>query len=510
MRALRVRHLFVAGLAIGAVALLPASAGAHPEACVETGLFSSSPSADWYADWTAENEGCMSAAVVASFDDSDAELAAGEQAGTDNLTLTSSTPKKKPFETETDFNSDIAFENGYAFTGNYDGVQIYDVRDGQTPALASIIECPGSQNDVTVNDGILVTSTDSRRTDDSCTSAPATDASLPTTWEGLKIFDVRNPYKPVHLASVRTDCGSHTHTALPERDRVIIYVQSYDIGTGRYECEQGADPTKAHDKISIVSIPKRNPANARVVAEPVLFPDGGNDGTAGTIRTNGTTGCHDITVYQEKGLAAGACTGEGVIFDIRNPVRPKVLATVEDTNFAFWHSATFSNDGKRVLFTDELGGGSAATCNPTIGQRKGADAIYDISDPANPRFLSYFKIPRTQNNSENCVAHNGNLIPNKKGRDIMIQSWYQGGVSVIDWTKPKKVKEIAWFDRGPYGSTVPPAPLAGFWSSYYYNGYIYGTEIQRGFDVFELDDPAIKGAEKFEYDTLNAQTQSRF
>ena len=502
MRALRVRHLFIAALAIGAVAMLPASAGAHPEACAETGLFSGSPSASWFADWTAENEGCMSAAVVNSFDDSGATLAAGEQAGTDNLTLLSNTPKAPPFETETDFNSDLAFENGYAFGGNYDGVQIWDVRDGQTPALASIIHGPGSQNDVTVNDGILVTSTDSRRTNDSCASEATTTPSDPSTWEGLKIFDVRNPYNPKYLASVRTDCGSHTHTALPERDRIIIYVQSYDTGAGRYLCDDTSNT--GHDQISIVSIPKRNPANARVVAEPKLFPDGGNDGTTGTRRA--TTGCHDITVYQEIGLAAGACTGEGVILDIRNPVRPKVLSSVEDTNFAFWHSATISNDGKRVLFTDELGGGSQPTCNPDVGQRKGADAIYDITDPANPRFLSYFKIPRTQTNQENCVAHNGNLIPNKKGRDILIQSWYQGGVSVIDWTKPKKIKELAWFDRGP----VDPARLVlgGFWSSYFYNGQIYGSEIQRGFDVFKLD--GIKGSDKFHYDTLNAQTQTRF
>lgn len=214
----------------------------------------------------------------------------------------------------------------------------------------------------------------------------------------------------------------------------------------------------------------------------------------------------DITVYQEIGLAAGACTGEGVILDIRNPVRPKVLSNIEDTNFAFWHSATISNDGKRVLFTDELGGGGQPTCNPTIGQRRGADAIYDITDPANPRFVSYFKIPRTQTNTENCVAHNGNLIPNKKGRDILIQSWYQGGVAVIDWTNPKKIKELAWFDRGPIAEDR--LVLGGFWSSYFYNGYIYGSEIQRGFDVFKLD--GVKGSDKFHYDTLNAQTQTRF
>ena len=494
MRAPRVRHLCVAALAVGAVALLPATAGAHPEACAETGAFSGSPSSEWLADWTSENEGCISQAAQNGFDDSAATLAAGETDGTDNLTLLSNKPKPAPFDVEADFNSDIAFENGYAFVGNYDGVQIWDVRDGQTPALAASIHCPGSQNDVTVNDGILVTSTDSVRNKAECAgnvSVPTTSPEYgqPTNWEGLRVFDVRNPYNPRYVTDVRTDCGSHTHTVLPERDRLIVYVQSYlpvdgragghvrvreparqDLGRRRAEAQPGE---RAHRRTSR--------SCSRTAATTA---------SAGTLRP--TTGCHDITVYQEIGLAAGACTGEGVIFDIRNPVRPKVLANIEDTNFAFWHSATISNDGKRVLFTDELGGGSAATCNPTIGPRKGADAIYDITDPANPRFLSYFKIPRTQNNSENCVAHNGNLIPNKKGRDILIQSWYQGGVSVIDWTKPKKVKEIAWFDRGPYGTTEPPSPLAGFWSSYYYNGYIYGSEIQRGFDVFELDDPAIK------------------
>jgi hypothetical protein len=501
MRALRVRHLFIAALAVGAVAVLPATAGAHPEECAASGTFSNATAVGWVG-WADQPEGCTSAAAINNYDDSGATLAAGETDGTDNLTLLSNTPKTAPFELETDFNSDLAFENGYAFGGNYDGVQIWDVRDGQTPALASFIHCPGSQNDVTVNDGILVTSTDSRRTNDTCASEATTTPSDPSTWEGLKIFDVRNPYSPKYLASVRTDCGSHTHTVLPERDRLIIYVQSYDVGTGRYLCDD-TSPT-GHDQISIVSIPKRNPAAARVVAEPKLFPDGGNDGTTGTLRA--TTGCHDITVYQEIGLAAGACTGEGVILDIRNPVRPKVLSSVEDTNFAFWHSATISNDGKKVLFTDEKGGGSSPECNPTTGPRRGADAIYDITDPANPRFVSYFKIPRTQTNQENCVAHNGNLIPNKRNRDILVQSWYQGGISVIDWTNPKKVKELAWFDRGPVDPTR--LVLGGFWSSYFYNGQIYGSEIQRGFDVFKLD--GIKGSDKFHYDTLNAQTQTRF
>ena len=504
MHGRRARHVLATVIAFGVVALIPATASAHPEACAETGAFS--PSAEWFAAWTTENEGCMSQAAVNGFDDSAAALAAGESDRTGNLTLMSNSPKAAPFAASGDFNSDIAFEDGYAYGGNYGGVQIWDVRNGRTPTLAASILCPGSQNDVTVNDGILVTSTDSRRTNNSCASTATSTPSDPSTWEGLKVFDVSDPRNPRYVAAVRTDCGSHTHTVLPQRDRLIVYVQSYDTGTGRYLCDDTSNT--GHDQISIVSIPKSNPAAAQVVAEPKLFPDGGNDGTSGTLRA--TTGCHDITVYQEKGIAAGACTGEGVIFDISNPVAPKVLANVEDPNFAFWHSATISNDGKRVLFTDELGGGSQATCNPTVGPQRGADAIYDIKDPANPRFISYFKIPRTQNNSENCVAHNGNLIPNRAGRDILVQSWYQGGLSIIDWTNPKKVTELAWFDRGPYGTAEPPNPLAGFWSTYYYNGYIYGSEIQRGFDVFKFEHKRIKGAEKFEFDTLNAQTQERF
>jgi hypothetical protein len=502
----RVKCLAAAVAAIGAVALLPAAASAHPEECANTTTVANAPSGDFFAGWFA-GEDCMSAGATKNFDDSDAQLTQGQD-GTDNLQLLANKPKQPPFETEGDLNSDIAFENGYAFQGNYDGFNVWDVRQPEDPRLAATVHCPGSQNDVTVNDGILVTSTDSVRNNDSCQSTSVSTMSpeygQPTNWEGLKVWDVRNPYNPRYLAAVRTDCGSHTHTVLPERDRLVIYVQSYDIpaagAPAKYEC---AAP---HDKISVVVVPKRNPANARVVDEPVLFPDGGNDGTTGTLRA--TTGCHDITVYQAIGLAAGACTGEGVILDIRNPVNPRVLSNIEDTNFAFWHSATISNDGKRVLFTDELGGGSQAVCNETVGPFRGADAIYDITDPANPRFLSYFKIPRHQTNTENCVAHNGNLIPNKKGRDVLIQSWYQGGVSVIDWTRGDRPKELAWFDREPFDPSR--LVLGGFWSSYYYNGYIFGSEIQRGWDVFEFDDKAVKGHKKFNVGTLNAQTQYPF
>jgi hypothetical protein len=502
MPARRVKCLFASAVAIGAVALLPAAASAHPEECAAASL-ASMPSAAPFEEWSEAYEACLNPSAAESFDDSAAQLESGETDGTDNLRNVFNRPKTAPFETEGDFNSDIAFEDGYAYQGNYDGVQIFDIREGARPELVGQIHCPGSQNDVTVNDGILVTSTDSRRNKAECEGNMASpDPRDPAqNWEGLRVFDVSNPRNPQWVTAVRTDCGSHTHTVLPEDDRLLIYVQSYDVGKHRYACEDKGP--KSHDKISIVEIPRDDPAAAKVINEPVLFPDGGGDAQTGTRRA--TTGCHDITVYQALDLAAGACTGEGILMDISDPVNPVVLSNIEDPNFAFWHSATISNDGKKVLFTDELGGGGQATCNETIGPNRGADAIYDITDPANPKFMSYFKIPRTQSNTENCVAHNGNLIPNARGRDILVQSWYQGGLSVIDWTDGKNVKEIAWFDRGPLSNER--LILGGNWSTYFYNGYIYGSEIQRGWDVYKLDDPAVAGSDAFKSGTLNAQTQ---
>ena len=499
----------IAGLVVVAalVVAVPSATG-HPEVCSTASAWASSDGGySPYLSWQGAEEkksACVSESVISRYDDSAAELGQGDT-GTAGLQLIASRPKTGPFAGEAPFNSDLAFENGYAYQGNYEGVSIWDVRDPKNPTLVNQIVCPGSQNDVSINDGILITSTDSRRTNPGCNSSATTTPGADTTWEGIKVWDVRDPKAPMLLTSVFTDCGSHTHTVLPQAERLLVYVSSYDIGAGRYRCDTGTDPLKAHDKISIVEVPKANPSAAKVINAPVLFPDGGNRGDdEGTRRTFGTTGCHDITVYQKIGLAAGACTGEGAIMDIRDPVNPKVIASIEDENFAFWHSATISQDGKKVLFTDELGGGGQPTCNPTVGPDRGADAIYDITDPANPKFMSYFKIPRTQTNQENCVAHNGNAIP-IPGRDVLVQSWYQGGVSVIDWTNGSKVKELAWFDRGPIDDSR--LVLGGFWSTYYYNGFIYGSEIQRGFDVFRATGSEFAGADRSKVRTLNAQTQ---
>lgn len=198
---------------------------------------------------------------------------------------------------------------------------------------------------------------------------------------------------------------------------------------------------------------------------------------------HGPDQCHDITVYPEMGLAGGACAGYGLLLDIRDPAHPVRVAAASDSNFAYWHSATFNNDATKVIFTDEWGGGVAPRCRVTDKPEWGADAIFTIADKRALTFHGYYKMPAPQTNAENCVAHNGNLIP-VPGRDIMIQGWYQGGVSLFDFTDPAHATEIAYFDRGPMDSTK--MEMAGSWSAYWYNGYIYSTEISRGLDVLEL------------------------
>ena len=221
-----------------------------------------------------------------------------------------------------------------------------------------------------------------------------------------------------------------------------------------------------------------------------LWP--GGDHGPGTQKTSVTNQCHDITVFPDVGLAAGACSGNGILLDISDPVKPTRLDHVMDKNFAYWHSATFNNDGSKVLFTDEWGGGTRPRCRATDLPNWGADAIFDIVD-RKLKFGGYYKMPAPQTDQENCVAHNGSLIP-VPGRDIMVQAWYQGGVSVFDFTDSAKPVEIAFFDRGPLDAKN--LITGGYWSTYWYNGYIYGTEIARGVDVFRLTPSEYPVAER--------------
>ena len=494
VRGVRAGVAVVACLVACAVFIAP-SGQAHPEECLSGAATWTTVAGFDEERFLSSEGGCLPAAVTDRYDDSGAQLEAGDVVE-NGLELIANVPKADAFAGPSNLNSDLAFWGDYAFAGNYAGFRIFDVSDPANPEVVNTTLCPGSQNDISVWKDLLFLSTDSSRSDNSCSSV-AQDASIKASWEGIKVFDISDIRNPRYIKSVETKCGSHTHTLLPDGDTAYLYVSSYGPNANYPDCKP------PHDLISIVEVPLDDPTSASVIAEPVLFPDGGYDGSNGYTRA--TAGCHDITVYPAIDLAAGACMGEGILMDISDPENPEVLSNIIDDNFAFWHSATFSNDGDKVLFTDERGGGSGAECNPTVGPTKGADAIYDIRDPENPRFLSYWKIPRTQANSENCVAHNGNVLP-APGRDIMVQAWYQGGVSVIDWTNGKKVKELAYFDRGPYSDAVPPSPLAGSWSSYWYNGSIYSNEIQRGFDVLDLTAPARANTRR-ELPYLNAQTQ---
>ncbi|MGW5904387.1 LVIVD repeat-containing protein [Streptomyces althioticus] len=403
-------------------------------------------------------------------------------------------------------NSDLAFQGKYAFAGNYDGFRIFDISNPKKPKTVAQVLCPGSQNDISVSGNLLFLSTDSSRSDSSCnsTTQPATEKS---SWEGMKVFDISDKRNPRYVAAVETACGSHTHTLVPDRKNVYVYVSSYSPNAAYPDCQP------PHDGISVIKVPRKAPHKAAVVGFPVLFPGegpdgGGNPGAPTNPGVSKTTGCHDITVLPSKDLAAGACMGDGILFSIKNPERPKVIDRVQDNvNFAFWHSATFNQKANKVVFTDELGGGGAATCNAEIGPNRGADGIYDIvgkGDRSKLVFRSYFKIPRHQADTENCVAHNGSLIP-VPGRDLMVQAWYQGGISVWDFTNSKKPKEIAYFERGPL--STDQLDVAGSWSAYYYNGYIYSNDIAKGFDVLKIDDKRTDQARKVHMKELNVQTQ---
>ncbi|MEU6997089.1 hypothetical protein [Nonomuraea sp. NPDC046570] len=415
-----------------------------------------------------------------------------------NVSHVTTVPKPAPIAAT--INTDIAFQGHYAYVGNYGGFSIYDIRNPKQAKVVSSVVCPGAQMDVSVYGDLLFAAVDSSRNNDSCSSTGQT-ATNKDSWEGVRIFDIRDKSNPQYIKSVETNCGSHTLTVVPGKGRdrsknVYVYVSSYSPSANFPDC---APP---HDKISIIKVPLRSPTEAAVAATPVVFPDGGNETQPGLLLP--TSGCHDITAYAEKDIAAGACMGDGVLFDISDRLAPKVTARVTDPNFAFWHSATFSNNAKKVIFTDELGGGGAPTCNAVIGPNRGANAYYDVKR-GQLVFKSYFKIPRHQADNENCVAHNGSLIP-VKGKDIMVQAWYQGGVSFIDFTDSANPREFGYFERGP--ESIPGG--GGIWSAYYYNGYVYAADFHKGLDVIKINDRLTNSARGVRMDHLNVQTQESY
>ena len=394
-------------------------------------------------------------------------------------------------------NSDIAFRGTHMFLGNYHGINMYDIERADRPRLLASIVCPGGQGDVSVYGNLLFMSVEQTRGRLDCGVQGVNETVSAERFRGVRIFDISNLRNPKQVAAIQTCRGSHTHTLVNDpKDKANIYV--YGSGTGAVRAGEELagcvpdpkDPNTALFSIDVIKVPLANPSQAAIVNRPRIFADEktlgalwqGGDHGPGTQTSRLTSQCHDITVYPEIGLAGGACAGNGILLDISDPINPKRLDHVIDKNFAAWHSATFNNDGTKVLFTDEWGGGSRPRCRATDLLNWGADAIFDIVDKKLV-FKGYYKMPAPQTEQENCVAHNGSLIP-VPGRDIMVQGWYQGGISVFDFTDSANPVEIAFFDRGPIDAKTLRS--AGYWSVYWYNGNIYGSEIARGLDILKL------------------------
>ena len=397
-------------------------------------------------------------------------------------------------------NTDIAFRDDIMVAGSYHGFNIYALTDDGQPDLTASVVCPGGQGDVSIVDDLLIMSVEETRGRVDCGLEGVTDEISKERFRGLRIFDISDLTRPKQVGAVQTCRGSHTHSVVsgPDADgKLIVYnsgisrVRDEEELPGCFDESPGDDRT-ALFRIDVIEVPVDNPAASRIIDSPTVFADPETGALAGlwrggdhgedTQETSRTDECHDITVFPSLNLAAGACSGNGILFDITDPSAPERVDAVSDSGFAYWHSATFNNDGSKVLFTDEWGGGTRPRCRTYDPLTWGADAIYDIVD-GQLAFRSHFKMPAPQGETENCVAHNGSIIP-VPGRDIFVQAWYQGGLSIIDFTDSANPIEIAYFDRGPIDDT--DLVTGGYWSTYWYRGRIYGTEIIRGIDVFAL------------------------
>jgi len=457
-------------------------------------------------------------------------------------------------------NSDLAFRGNHLFVGNYNGINFYDIDNPNKAKLLTSLMCPGGQGDVSIYGHLLFMSAEAMNGRIDCgiqgiplpegyvapppppaepppapgQPAPRRQRPLPPPspdrFRGVRIFDISDLSHPKQVAAVQSCRGSHTHSLLvdpKDKDNVYIYIS----GTGQVRqgeelpgCSGGApdkNPETALFRIDIIKVPLAHPELAKIVSSPRIFTDtqtgalnglnkGGNSGE-GTQRMSETNQCHDITIFASAGLAAGACSGNGILLDISNPINPIRIAAVSDPNYSYWHSANFNNAGTKVLFTDEWGGGAQPRCRDTDPMSWGADAIFTLSD-RKLKLASYYKMPAPQTEFENCVAHNGSIVP-VPGRDILVQSWYQGGISMVDFTDAAHPFEVGYFDRGPVDSTK--RAMGGQWSTYWYNGYIYGSEIARGVDVLRLvpnkflTQNEIDASNQVHFDELNVQNQPK-
>jgi hypothetical protein len=440
-----------------------------------------------------------------------------------NMRLVSFSPKPAVFDTArglTFINSDLAFRDKYVYQGNFAGFTIWNVSDPAKPVVVAAVACITSQGDPSIYGHLLFISAEGRGNRNDCAKGGVTEAK--DHMAGVRIYDVANPAQPRLITNVQTCKGSHTHTIVPDpKNKKVIYIYVSGSQGARPDselagCKEGTDPadeTNSLYRLDVIKVPLDHPEQSAVVTGARIFtgldaaPRSAARQAAMAARANSSTAapapaptgprnCHDVTAYPAMNLLAGACASYGLLVDISNPLKPVRLDAVADTNFSLWHTAVFSNDGKRVVFTDEWGGGTGPMCQATSMMEMGGNTTLTIDAKKKFTEHAYFKIPTAQAAQENCVSHNGGLIP-VPGRDIMVQGWYQGGVSVVDFTDPDHPKELAYFDRGPIDAAQPPSDttpgarrmsgtIGGSWGAYWWNGLIYSSELDRGLDILEL------------------------
>jgi hypothetical protein len=470
--------------------------------------------------------------VMATTNDPRVGLAAGEKntAGQAalHMRLTGFAAKPAPFDSArglTYINSDLAFRGDIVYQGNFSGFTIWDVSNPASPQELATVVCATDQGDPSIYGNLLFISAESPRARNDCGTQGVQDGA--DRMRGVRIFDVSDPRAPRLVKNVQTCRGSHTHTIVPDpQDRGTIYIYVGGSSTVRDSAEVPGCATgtvaenanTAQYRVDIIRVPLANPEQASVIGYARIFEGlqrapgrGGvaiSDTATGRMAT-GPQGCHDLTAYPEFHLVAGSCGSYGILLDTRDPAKPVRLDAAADMNFSLWHTAVFSNDASTVVFTDEWGGGTSPRCRATDPQRLGGNTVLRIADGKMTQH-AYFKMLAAQTDQENCVSHNGGLIP-VPGRDIMVQGWYQGGVNVFDFTDPDNVIEIAYFDRGPVNAET--LVMGGSWGAYWYNGHIYSSELSRGLDVLELlpsehlSENEIAAAKLVRMDEYNPQTQ---
>ena len=462
---------------------------------------------------------------------------AGEAA--QGLRLVSFSKKPAAFDSArglTFINSDLAFRDHYVYQGNFAGFMVWDVANPAAPKMVAVVPCITAQGDPSIIGNLLFISAEGPGNRVDCAKGGIKDTTDHTDhMAGVRIYDVSNPAAPRLIKNVQTCKGSHTHTVVndPKSGVVYIYVSGNQGARPASElagCNNGTDAADVNNslyRLDVIKVPLKHPEQAAVVTGARIFTglepaatsamrreqmeeraaqraarlaaggqqQGGARQAGDPLRSTGPRNCHDVTAYPYLHLLAGACASYGLLVDVTNPEKPVRLDAKADTNFSLWHTAVFSNDGSKVVFTDEWGGGTSPMCQATSMMEMGGNAILTIKNHKMTQH-AYFKIPSQQTAQENCVSHNGGLLP-VPGRDLMVQGWYQGGIDISDFTDPDHPFEVAFFDRGPVDP--PPAPgdsaasisrqrgtIGGSWGAYYWNGYIYSSELARGFDVLEL------------------------